>query len=229
MSVDKNDVDAPTTAFQQPAYADQDFAAAPQAQPAEPVAVPVGSTPVTAENVGPYPEPARRGTIDLGILLVRIGLALWLILASVGTFFQLGGNGGMGELEAEFAGYAAPGALALAVPTMQLAAGLFLLFGLITPLFAAVAIVVTGFGVLHALTVTGAGLNVFGWDAAVGLSVMLLIISVALQFTGPGLYSLDFGRSWARRPLASSWIFLAVALVALALLWWFGAGVNPLA
>ena len=61
------------------------------------------------------------------------------------------------------------------------------------------------------------------------LSIVMLGISRALQFTGPGLVSLDFGRSWARRPLVSSWIFILLAIAGAVALWWFGAGVNPLA
>ena len=59
-------------------------------------------------------------------------------------------------------------------------------------------------------------------------SVILFGISLALQFTGPGLYSFDYGRSWARRPLVSSWIFILLAIAGAVALWWFGAGVNPL-
>ena len=225
-------------------YADEDFAPTtvtpvhvPAHDPA-PATGAAGATAATAADATPHPaeetyvaEPveARRGTIDLGIFIIRVGLAAWLILESIATFFNLGGSEGLAGLEAEFAGYAFPGILALAVPTAQLAAGLFLLFGLVTPLFAAVATVVTGFTALHALASSGAGLNVFAWPEGVWLSVILLVISVALQFTGPGLYSLDFGRRWARRPLASSWIFIVLAIAGVVAVWWFGTGINPFA
>lgn len=174
-------------------------------------------------------ERTRRGTIDLGIFIVRLGLAAWLILESLATFFRLGGNEGLAGLETDYAAYLYPSILALAVPTAQLAAGLFLLFGLVTPLFAAVATVVTGFSALHALASSGAGLDIFAWPEGVWLSIILLVISVALQFTGPGLYSLDFGRDWARRPLASSWIFIVLAIAGVVAVWWFGTGINPFA
>lgn len=54
-------------------------------------------------------------------------------------------------------------------------------------------------------------------------------IAIALQFTGPGFISFDVKRSWARRPLATSWIFVIVGIAVLVALWWFGAGVNPIA
>ncbi len=227
-------------------YADEDFApttVTPAHNPAPAPAPVTGATGVvgTAEAAEPHPaaeethahveDPTRgrRGTIDLGIFIVRVGLAVWLILESIATFFRLGGNEGLAGLETEFAGYTFPAILALAVPTAQLAAGLFLIFGLVTPLFAAVATVVTGFGALHALASSGTGINVFAWPEGVWLSVILLVISVALQFTGPGLYSLDFGRRWARRPLASSWIFIVLAIAGVVAVWWFGTGINPFA
>ncbi|MBS5998514.1 MAG: DoxX family protein, partial [Corynebacterium sp.] len=73
-----------------------------------------------------------------------------------------------------------------------------------------------------------AGLDVFSWPESVWLSLVLFVIAVGLQFTGPGFISLDFKRSWARRPLGASWIFVLIGVAILAALWFFGAGVNPL-
>ena len=225
-----DEVFAPTggVPVQNPNY-QQDYAATGAA--GAPVAAdPAVAGATHAEDDAPVErERTRRGTIDLGIFIVRLGLAAWLILESLGTFFRLGGNEGLAGLETDFAAYLYPSILALAVPTAQLAAGLFLLFGLVTPLFAAVATVVTGFTALHTLASSGAGLDIFAWPEGVWLSIILLVISVALQFTGPGLYSLDFGRGWARRPLASSWIFIVLAIAGVAAVWWFGTGINPFA
>lgn len=241
--------DAPTSSFERPAaqpqepattatpdYADSDFAQpqAPQAAggaaftgATAATATPPAAEPATAEPVG-EPREHRRGTIDFGLLMIRLLLGGYLVLAAIATFFQLGDTPGLAALESDYAAYTVPNILAIAVPSMQLAAGVFLLFGLITPVFAALATVVTSFTALHALTDSGAGLNIFAWEAAVILSVVLLVISLALQFTGPGLYSLDFGRKWARRPLVSSWIFVIIGIAGAVALWWFGAGVNPL-
>lgn len=226
-------------------YRDEDFApteapaapaattVAPAAYPGDPAVAPapVASQELTAEEsaAARHADRTRRGTIDFGIFLLRLAISAWLILESVGTFFNLGGGQGITGLENEFAAYPAGGVLAVAVPVTQLAAGLFLIFGLLTPLFAAVATVVTGFSALHFVATSGEGLNVFAWPDSAWLAVMLLAMSVVLQFTGPGLYSLDFGRGWARRPLWSSWIFVVLAIVAVAALWWFGTGINPFA
>ncbi|AWB82064.1 DoxX family protein [Corynebacterium yudongzhengii] len=219
-------------------YRDEDFASpADDATVVAPAASGVneegyfGETDYASEPVAPVAEEqdSRRGTIDFGLLIARVLLGGWLILESLGTFFSLGTSTNMTGLREEFTGYPLAEVLSIAVPTMQLAAGVFLLFGLLTPVAAAVATVVTGFVALHELAGSGAGIDVFSWPETVWLSVVLFGLSLALQFTGPGYYSLDFERSWARRPLASSWIFIVVAIAGLALLWWFGTGINPFA
>ncbi|QPK80303.1 DoxX family protein [Corynebacterium lizhenjunii] len=172
----------------------------------------------------------RRGTLDLGLLFVRIALGGYLIFASVLSFFAFGETRGLSGLEADFTaqGYAMPQVLSIGVPTVQLLAGVFLLLGLVTPLASMLGLVVTAFSALHALTVAGVGIDVVQWPDAVWLSLVLLLSNVALQFTGPGVISLDFGRSWARRPLASSWVFIIVGAALAVAVWWFGAAVNPL-
>lgn len=171
---------------------------------------------------------AKRGTIDFGLLLVRLGLGVYLILAGLRPLLQLGDSAGLSEVTEQFAGYPWADILGVGVPVAQLVAGAFLVLGLLTPVAAMLATVVTGFTALHALAVSGAGLNVFNWPESVWLSVVLFVIALGVQFTGPGVISLDFGRSWARRPLASSWVFIVLGLVALGAIWWFGAGLNPL-
>lgn len=174
------------------------------------------------------PEPARRGTIDFGLLFVRLALSVYLLVAGASTFFKLGGNEGLAGLENEFGEYTMAAALAIGVPTVQLIAGAFLLLGLVTPLAAMFGLIVTGFSAIHGLNASAAGLDVFAWNESVWLGLVLFVIAVALQFTGPGFISLDFNRSWTRRPLATSWIFVVIGVAALVAIWWFGAGVNPL-
>ena len=175
-----------------------------------------------------YHRYGRRGTIDFGLLFIRIALSAYLIIAGAKTFFELGDSQGLSGLEGDFANYAWDTALSIAVPTMQLIAGVFLLLGLITPLAAMLGLVVTGFSAVHELAQAGAGLDVFSWPDSVWLSLVLVVIAVGLQCTGPGFISLDFKRSWARRPLGTSWVFVLIGVAILVALWFFGAGVNPL-
>ncbi|UIZ93005.1 DoxX family protein [Corynebacterium sp. CNCTC7651] len=189
----------------------------------------------TYEEVAVVSEPAadtaaaKRGTIDLGLLLLRLAFGGYLILAALTTFFRFGGSDGIAGLETAFAAYPYANGLAIMVPTLQLAAGVFLVLGLLTPVAAAVAVAVTAFMALHAIVASGIGWNVLTWNPGIWLPVLLFAIAVVLQFTGPGLYGVDGGRSWARRPLASSWIWLVVGLAIAGVVWWFGTGINPVA
>ncbi|MDO5032846.1 DoxX family protein [Corynebacterium sp.] len=202
--------------------------AAPAESPEEEAARLRAEEEAAAEREG-YRTYGRRGTMDFGLFFVRLALGAYLLIAGASTFFKLGGNEGLSGLEAQFADYSMASVLAIGVPTLQLIAGAFLLFGLVTPLAAMFGLVVTGFSALDALYTSHAGLNVFAWSEAVWLGLVLFVIAVALQFTGPGFVSLDFKRSWARRPLATSWVFVLLGIAALVAIWWFGAGVNPVA
>nr|VDG63839.1 DoxX [Streptococcus thermophilus] len=187
-----------------------DTAAPVEAVPAAPAAV----DPVTQTSAG-------RGTIDIGLLILRLVLGALLIITSVETFFQLGGNPGLPGLEEQFGGYSYPNILAIALPTLQLAAGVFLALGLLTPVAAMLAIAATGFESLHLVAASENGANAFTWNPAVWLAIVLLGMALSVQFTGPGIFSIDFGRSWARRPMTSSWICGALGIAAAILMWWF--------
>ena len=191
----------------------------------------VATEPAYAETTEPavVEEETRRGTTDLGLLLQRLALGAMLIIHSVGTFFRLGGNEGISGLESAFADYPYGSGLAVVVPTLELAAGVFLLLGLLTPIAALVAIAVTGFLALHAFVTQSDGFNVFAWTPETWVPVMLLAASLVVQFTGPGRYGIDASRGGARRPLVSSWIGVLLGLAAAGLIWWFGTGVNPVA
>lgn len=244
--------DAPTTVYPvaqpQPAepepapvadYHDEDFApapATPAAPPtafAEPVPAPVAApaaAPTVMSSSQPVlnVEPHRRGTIDFGILVLRLFFGAWLILKSVTVFFAMGSHGGINALQEQFGAYPYASTLAVAIPALELAAGVFLVFGLLTPVASALAIIATSFMAFHGITQAG-GLDIFDHESSVWFAVFLLIIAVVLQFTGPGKYSFDISRTWAIRPLASSWVFVVVAVAAAGALWWFGAAVNPFA
>ncbi|KQB86409.1 DoxX family protein [Corynebacterium lowii] len=236
--------DAPTRTIERPvdkpkAQEKQEAVAEPAA-PAAPTAVMEreqesaasyagAAAPVVEDDSQEQEEESRRGTLDFGLLILRLTVGVWLILNSLSDFFHLGTSEGLSGLEAQYSAYVAPQALSVAIPAAGLAAGVFLVLGLITPLFAAAATVVAGFGAIDALAHAGVGMDVFSWPEGLWLFVILGGASVALQFTGPGVYSLDFSRGWARRPLASSWVGVILSIAGLVALWWFGAGINPLA
>jgi len=176
----------------------------------------------------------KRGTIDFGLLFIRIALGGFLIVEGVRTLFSIGESAGISGLESEYASYSMANILAMGIPVGQLVAGVFLVLGLLTPFASMLALVVTGFMAIHELAVSGAGLDVFGWPESLWLALVLFVVNVGVQFTGPGFISVDSAlgvkalSSPARRPLASSWIFFILGAAALVAVWWFGAGVNPL-
>lgn len=186
--------------------------------------------------VAPQPEPvdahalavaAKRGTIDFGLLVLRVVFGAWLILDAVQVFFAMGNSGGINGLQDQFSSYAYASTLAVAVPAMELAAGVFLVFGLLTPVAAALATVVTSFLTAHHIA-SADSLNLLDLNDSIWFAFFLTTISLVLQFTGPGLISFDISRSWAKRPLASSWVFAILGIAGAVALWWFGAAVNPL-
>ena len=221
-------------------YADADFATE-QPTTTMPVmtgaATPVQQAPAQATPVDPgYPEEpfeedepdARRGTMDLGLFLIRLFFGAALILHSVSVFFRLGNGGGISGLEEQFSGYESAGVLAIAVPGVELAAGILLVLGLVTPLAAALAITVTAFLALHQINISDTPVNPAQWGDAVRFGALMTVVAVGLQLTGPGRVSLDFSRSWARRPLWSSIVFALIGIGCAIGLWWLvTGGANP--
>lgn len=177
-------------------------------------------TPDTTTVDAPQP-PIGRGTIDVGLLILRLVLGAVLIVSSLAILFQLGGNAGLAGLEDQLSDYAYPRALAIALPTMGLASGVFLVLGLLTPVAAMIAVAATGFGALHAVATAENASHLFAWDPSVWLSISLAGMALAVQFTGPGVFGVDFNRSWTRRPMVSSWMCAAIGIAAAVLMWWF--------
>lgn len=217
--------DAPTVSespYQQPAAAMSDPFSATATS-----ATPATTTDYDDAPAVDKPADARRGTIDLGLMIIRLGVGALLTFMAVQTFFELGGAPGINGLKEQFANYAMGDILAIAVPTMQLVAGVFLLLGLLTPVAASIATAVTGFGAVHALAQQD-GISWLNPGDSLILPFLLALIAFGLQFTGPGRISLDVARSWAKRPLVSSWIWAIVGVAGAVAMWWFLAGVNPL-
>ncbi len=175
----------------------------------------------TAQRESEAKEPVGRGTIDVGLLILRLVVGGILICTSLAVLFQLGGNDGLAGLEDQLASHAYPRALAIALPTMGLASGVFLVLGLLTPVAAMVAVAATGFGAIEALSGSEAATDVFAWEPSVWLAVAMLGMALAVQFTGPGVIGVDFNRSWTRRPMASSWLCAAIGIAGAVLLWIF--------
>lgn len=172
----------------------------------------------------------RRGTTNFGLLILRLGVGALLILHGLTTLFGWANSGGVGALEADFAnsGFRFASVMGIAIPTVQLIAGALLVLGLATPLGAGLALALSAYLTMFEVATSTTGWNLAGADAApVQLQLLLTVAALALQFTGPGRIGIDFSRGWARRPLASSWIFCILGIAAAVVLWYFTSGSWP--
>lgn len=201
-------------------------AAAPAAPASRGAVAAETSTTDKADKADRATTAVKRGTLDFGLLLLRVSLGLYFLCSGVSTFFTMGNSAGLPGLEQDFADYAQPAALAMALPTLQLVAGVFLLLGLVTPIAAMIATVAAGIWFVHAVIASGGTLLPWAWGPEAWLPFHMLALSLAVQFTGPGIIAIDAGRSWARRPLVSSWIFALLSVGALVAVVWFGFGLD---
>jgi putative oxidoreductase len=174
----------------------------------------------------------RRGTQDLGLLLLRLTVGVLLVAHGLQKAFGLWGGPGfdgwadsltaMGYRHADILTYVATGG--------QIAAGVLLIFGLFTPVAAAgaLAYMVNGLLAEAMLAHEEARLSSFLTD---GHEFKLIPIAAvaAIILAGPGKYGLDAGRGWARRPFVGSFAALLLGVGAGVAIWILLNGGNPLA
>lgn len=175
---------------------------------------------------------ARRGTQDLGLMLLRWAVGALLIGHGLQKAFGWWGGPGldgfgesltaMGFKHADILTYVATGA--------QILAGVLLILGLFTPLAAAGALAYLVNGLLAEATLAHeeARLSEFLTDGH-EYKVLLAVAVVAIILAGPGRYGLDAGRGWARRPFVGSFMALLIGIGGGIALWVFLNGGNPLA
>lgn len=169
----------------------------------------------------------RRGTLDFGLLILRLVAGALLIIRGLQTLFAFGGDPGISALEQTLNAYSFADILAVAIPVAQVVGGGLLVFGLLTPIGGAVSLVVAGFLALHSLSLWDSGYWPYALSPAVQMWGLVAAVSLVLIFTGPGRYSADISRGWATRPLASAWVFALIGLGATAGLWLAVGGGNP--
>jgi putative oxidoreductase len=175
---------------------------------------------------------ARRGTQDLGLMILRIGLGALLFTHGLHKAFGLWGGGGLAAFRQSLAdlGFQHAGMLAYAGVGAQLGIGVLLILGLFTPLAAAAAVAYFINSLLAAIsTQPHTGYFPFFLPDGHEYQVALVVVAAALTLTGPGLYGFDAGRGWARRPFIGSVVALLVGIGAGVGVWILLNGANPLA
>ncbi|MEV6064791.1 DoxX family protein [Nocardia asteroides] len=150
---------------------------------------------------------------DIGLLILRVGFGVLMTVHGAQKLFGwFGGSGWQATVDGFDAMGYNPGVLfgTLAGLT-EFAGGLAVLLGLFTPL-AAAAVLGT---MVNAINVTWAnGLQGSGGAPGYEMALLFAIAVAALAFTGPGRFSLDHGRPWARQGVVWGGAAVAVAIVA---------------
>jgi putative oxidoreductase len=174
----------------------------------------------------------RRGTQDLGLLLLRLAVGALLIgqgLQKVFGWWDGPGLGGFRDSLTEW-GFQHADILTYVAAGGQIAAGVLLVLGLFTPIAAAgaLAYLITALLVEVSIAHDEARLSDFFTDGH-EYQLILVCAIAAIILIGPGRYGLDAGRGWARRPFVGSFAALIVGVGAGVAIWVLLNGANPLA
>lgn len=197
------------------------FAPAYQPVPAEEEPRGAGAGPAYAAQpvYVPGSEPTGRGTVELGLLLLRLLVGGLLILDGLRNTVGLLDGPGLSGTEALIAewGFDYARILAIALVSIQLGAGVLIVVGLATP-FAAAAVVL-------AMSVFTLGQHLGNGNVLVfsqGVDELPLILAgaaAALALTGPGKISLDSPMKWSTRPRLGSFVLLVLGVVGGVVAW----------
>ncbi|MEB3071374.1 DoxX family membrane protein [[Mycobacterium] vasticus] len=177
----------------------------------------------------PFRAVDRRGTQDLGLLILRLGLGILLVAHGLRQLFGWWGGAGLNGFQDSIsaAGYQHADILTYAAGGGQIAAGLLLVLGLFTPLAAAGALAYLINGVLAGVSHEQGRFAVFLPEGH-EFHLMLIVVAVAIVLVGPGRYGLDGDRGWARRPFIGSVASLLLGIAGGVAMWAFLNGANPL-
>jgi putative oxidoreductase len=156
---------------------------------------------------------AWNGGADIGMLLLRFAVGGLFFAHGAQKVLGLWGGQGIARTTENIAGYGfggLAGSLAWALGVVEMAAGAFVVLGLLTPLAAAglLAIKIVAVAVKWGTVPLFAAMS----PDALELDVLLGAGAAALLFTGAGRIALDSGRTWQRRPLPYAWLCLVISL-----------------
>ena len=174
----------------------------------------------------------KRGTLDLGLLLLRLIVGALFIGHGLQKAFGLWGGPGLDGWANSLAdmGFRYADILTYVATFGQIAAGVLLILGLFTPVVAAGAFAYLVTGVLAEAMAAheAARLSDFLTDGH-EYKVFVAGAVAVLILTGPGRYGFDAGRGWARRPFVGSFVALLLGAGAGVAIWVLLNGGNPFA
>ncbi|MGW5223347.1 DoxX family protein [Nocardia niigatensis] len=157
----------------------------------------------TVNAATPATASSGLGGTDVGLLVARVGFGGGLAVHGAQKLFGWFNGYGLDATAQAFQGMGYdPGKFFAGLAGLsELAGGLLLLLGLLTPLAAAIALGT----MINAVHVSWSG-GFAMWE----LPAVYALAAVAIAFAGPGRLSLDSGRRWQRQGLV--WGAGAVAL-----------------
>ncbi|MGI9125100.1 MAG: DoxX family protein [Mycobacterium sp.] len=197
----------------------------PHDAPPPPMAAPVEITP------GDGDRGSRRGTQDLGLLLLRVALGVVFIAHGLQKAFGWWGGSGLEGFKDTLAeaGYQNAGLLTYIAAGAQIASGVLLVLGLFTPVAAAVALAFMVNSVLATFTAQREDGGLFVFGSAAEYMLVLTAAAAAVILAGPGKYGFDGSRGWARRPFIGSFLALVLGIGGGVAAWLFLRCNNPFA
>ncbi len=173
----------------------------------------------------------RRGTQDLGLLLLRAGFGALLVAHGLQKVFGWWGGSGLGGFQDSLSalGYQHANLLTYLAAGTEITAGVLLVLGLFTPLAAAAALAYLINGLLAGI-MTAEGTAQFAFFLPDGheFELTLIVVAAAIILVGPGRYGFDAGRGWARRPFIGSFVALLLGVGGGVAVWVLLNGANPL-
>lgn len=174
-----------------------------------------------------YDASYGRGTIDLGLLILRLAIGGTFVYTGLMKLTHLWGSHGFQGTKDGFAhsGWKHPALSAALAAAGELGGGALLVLGLVTPL-AAGAIVGVAVNAWTSLQDDQHGIA-FNMASGTILIAVLGAAAAGLVLTGPGRYSLDRDRRWATSPGVWSFLILVAAIVAGVITWIVLRGTNP--
>jgi putative oxidoreductase len=173
----------------------------------------------------------RRGTQDLGLLLLRLGVGGVLVAHGIQKAFGLWGGAGLAAFKNSLTdmGYQHADILTYVAAGTELAAGVLLVLGLFTPLAGAAALAYLTNSLLA--NVNGAhhaGHLTFFLPGGSEYLITMIAATAAIILAGPGCLGFDAGRGWARRPFLGSFAAFLLGIGAGVACWVLLNGANPL-
>lgn len=173
----------------------------------------------------------RRGTQNLGLLLLRVGLGAVLIAHGLQKLFGWWGGQGLTGFKNSLAdaGYQHADILTYVAAGGQILAGVLLVLGLFTPVAAAGALAYLINGLIAGVSAQSDSQTIpFFLPDGHEYELTLIVMAAAVILIGPGRYGFDAGRGWARRPFIGSFAALLLGIGAGIGMWVLLNGSNPL-